>query len=266
MRIRIAALLFVCAGLGLAQGPTVSSGGILNGASFTAGQPITGGSLISIFGTSFASKVAQADTIPLSTSLGGVTVEFVNGDKKISAPMLFANSTQLNVQVPWELVPAGSSANVNVIVSSNGVAAAPAQVSVAQFSPGVFASNGLAIAVNSSDGTLAWPVGAVPGLATHPAKIGDTILVYANGMGAVASPPADGANSLDEIRRNLVTPQVMIGGVSAVVQFSGLSPQFVGVNQLNVVVPNVAPGSSLPLQIAVGGTTTSSGITMAVSQ
>ena len=103
----------------LAQGPTVSSGGIFNGASFTAGQPITGGSLISIFGTSFASKVAQADTIPLSTSLGGVTVEFVNGDKKDHAPMLFANSTQLNVQVPWELVPAGSSANVNVIVSSN---------------------------------------------------------------------------------------------------------------------------------------------------
>jgi uncharacterized protein (TIGR03437 family) len=109
-------------------------------------------------------------------------------------------------------------------------------------------------------------VGAVPGLTTHPAKIGDTILVYANGMGAVASPPADGANSLDEIRRNLVTPQVMIGGVSAVVQVSGLSPQFVGVNQLNVVVPNVAPGNSLPLQIAVGGTTTSAGITMAVSQ
>jgi uncharacterized protein (TIGR03437 family) len=38
------------------------------------------------------------------------------------------------------------------------------------------------------------------------------------------------------------------------------------VNQLNVVVPNVAPGNSLPLQIAVGGTTTSAGITMAVSQ
>jgi uncharacterized protein (TIGR03437 family) len=265
MRFRIVPLLFVCAGLGFAQAPSVSNGGVLNGASFATGQPITPGSLISIFGTNFASQVAEADTIPLSKSLGGVTVEFVNGDTTIGAPMLFADSTQLNVQVPWELVPAGATANVSVIVSNNGLSSAPAQVAVGPFSPGVFASNGLAIAVNS-DGTLAWPVGAVPGLTTHPAKIGEIVLVYADGLGAVASPPADGANSLDLVRKNLVTPQVLIGGVSAVVDFAGLSPQFVGVNQLNVTVPNVTPGNSVPFQLVLGGMTTTSSVTMAVSQ
>jgi uncharacterized protein (TIGR03437 family) len=57
----------------------------------------------------------------------------------------------------------------------------------------------------------------------------------------------------------------MIGGVTAQVEFSGLSPQFVGVNQLNVVVPNTAAGNSVPLQLMVGGITTSNAITMAVA-
>jgi uncharacterized protein (TIGR03437 family) len=265
MRIRTFALLFVCAGLALGQAPSISDGGILNGASFTKGQAITPGSLISIFGTNLASKLAQADTIPLSNSLGGVSVLFINGNTAKNTPMLFANGTQLNVQVPWDLIPAGSSANVKVIVTANGVNSNTETVALAPFSPGVFASNGMAIAVNNSDGTLAWPAGAVPGLATHPAKPGDVLIVYATGLGAVADPPADGQNSLDKLRTTLVTPQILIGGVSAQVGFSGLSPQFVGVNQINVTVPEVAAGNTVPFQIVLGGITTT-GTTIAVTQ
>jgi uncharacterized protein (TIGR03437 family) len=273
MRIRIFGLLFVCAGLALAQAPSIINGGVLNGASFAKNQPVTPGSLVSIFGTQLASKVSQADTIPLSASLGGVTVLFINGNTAKNAPMLFVQpddpannvTSQLNVQVPWDLVPAGASANVKVIVTNNGVNSNTANVAIAPFSPGVFASNGLAIAVNS-DGTLAWPTGAVPGLTTHPAKIGDTVIVYATGLGAVADPPADGENSLDKLRPNLVTPQIMVGGVSAEVEFAGLSPQFVGVNQINVKIPNAAPGNSVPFQIILGGITTDASVTMAVSQ
>jgi uncharacterized protein (TIGR03437 family) len=275
MRIRTIVLLLACAGFGFAQTPAIISGGVLNGASFAKGQPVTVGSLVSIFGTNLASKIAEADTIPLSNSLGGVTVQFVNGATTLNAPMLFVKpddpanqvSSQLNVQVPWELVPQGTTANVNVnvIVTNNGVASAPSQVTVGPFSPGVFSSNGLAIAVNA-DGTLAWPTGTIPGVTTHPAKIGDLIIVYATGLGAVANPPADGQNSLDQLRTNLVPPQVMIGGVSAPVAFAGLSPQFVGVNQLNVTVPNVAPGNSVPLQIQLGGITSPASVTMAVTQ
>jgi uncharacterized protein (TIGR03437 family) len=265
MRIRAITLLFVCAGLALAQAPSVSDGGILNGASFAKGQAITPGSLITIFGTNLASKLAQADTIPLSNSLGGVSVLFINGNTAKNTPMLFANGTQLNVQVPWDLVPAGASANVKVIVTSNGVNSNTETVAVGPFSPGVFASNGMAIAVNNSDGTLAWPTGAVPGLATHPAKPGDVLIVYATGLGAVANPPANGQNSLDQLRTTLVTPQILIGGVSAKVDFSGLSPQFVGVNQINVTVPDTASGNNVPFQIVLGGITTT-GTTIAVSQ
>jgi len=257
-------MLLAGASLGLAQ-PTVTSGGILNGASFSTGVPVTPGSLISIFGTNFAAHSASADTIPLSNTLGGVSVEFVNGDTKVSAPMLFADSTQLNVQVPWEILPSGTLTSVNVIVTNNGKASPASPVMVGPFSPGVFASNGLAIAVNNSDGTLAWAVGAVPGLTTHPAKPGDVVIIYANGLGAVVDTPADGANSLDKLRRNLVPPQVTVGGVSAVLDFAGLSPQFVGVNQINMIVPDAAPGDNVPLVIKVGGIASPATTTMAIS-
>jgi uncharacterized protein (TIGR03437 family) len=273
MRIRAFMFLLASAGVVMAQAPAVFDGGVLNGASFTKGEPVTAGSLVSIFGTNLASQIAAADTIPLSNSLGGVSVQFVNGDTTISAPMLYAQpddptnkvTSQLNVQVPWEIVPAGTTANVNIVVTSNGVSSAPTQVTVGPFSPGVFASNGLAIAVNA-DGTLAWPVGTVPGLTTHPAKMGDALIIYATGLGAVDSPPADGQNSLDQLRTNVTPPQVMIGGVSAPVQFAGLSPQFVGVNQINVTVPAVAAGNSVALQIQLGGVTTSDSVKMAVTQ
>jgi uncharacterized protein (TIGR03437 family) len=260
-------LLVISAGLGFAQ-PSISKGGILNGASFATGQPIAPGSLITIFGTNLANTVASADTIPLSTKLGGVLVEFENGATQVRAPMLFVspgNSSQLNVQVPWEILPSGTTTSVKVVVDNNGKLAT-AQVQVGPFSPGVFASNGRGVAVNFSDGTLAWPVGAVPGLTTHPAKPGDVLVVYATGLGAVDHTPADGANGGSELRTNLVTPQVMIGGVTAKVAFSGLSPQFVGVNQLNITVPNAAPGDQVPLQISVGGVTSPDTTTIAISQ
>ena len=65
MRIRAITLFFICAGLALAQAPSISDGGILNGASFTKGQAITPGSLISIFWDEFSvSKVSKRTPFP----------------------------------------------------------------------------------------------------------------------------------------------------------------------------------------------------------
>ena len=46
------------AGRGLAQVPSVTSGGVVNGASFTAGVPVAPGSIISIFGSNLATGTA----------------------------------------------------------------------------------------------------------------------------------------------------------------------------------------------------------------
>jgi uncharacterized protein (TIGR03437 family) len=56
----------------------------------------------------------------------------------------------------------------------------------------------------------------------------------------------------------------MVGGVTAQVLFSGLQPQFVGVNQVNIVIPNVPPGDRVPLQIQMGGIISPDNVTIAV--
>jgi uncharacterized protein (TIGR03437 family) len=263
MRIQLIVVPFLLCGLAYSQ-TAISAGGIVNGADFQIGKAITPGSLITIFGTQLAARTAQADSIPLSASLGGVTVTFVTDSRSVTAPMLFVTASQINAQVPWDLIPNNTTATVNVIVNNNGTSSAPSPVTVGAFSPGVFASNGRAIAVNQ-DGTLAWPAGLIAGLTTHPAKPGDVIIVYATGLGAVDTAVQDGHDSLDKLRNTLVKPQVSIGGISANVLFSGLSPQFVGVNQLNITIPNATAGDNVPIQLQSGGVT-STAVTIAVSQ
>ena len=263
-------VLLVSAAASLAQ-PTVSNGGVLNGASFDkSGVGVTPGSLVSIFGSNLASANAQASSIPLSVSLGNVSVTF-NG---VSAPMLGTfpmasgpNVDQLNVQLPWEL----TGATVQVVVTNNGTKGPAQNVTLAPVSPGIFSippGGGQAIAINS-DGSLAAPAGSIPGVATRPAKIGDSggLMILATGLGPVDSSIADGANSLDKLRHTTTTPTVLIGNVPAQVVFSGLTPQFVGVNQVNVAIPAGTPtGNQVPIQIQMGGQTSSANVTIAVSQ
>jgi uncharacterized protein (TIGR03437 family) len=234
-------------------------GGIVNGASFVPGQAIAPGSLFSIFGSQLAAAPAGADTIPLSTSLGGVTVKFVSGSTSVEAPLLYLQSNQINAVVPWNLVPG----DATVVVTSASVSSTPASVKIGEFSPALFAIGTMA-AIQNVDGSLAQPAGSIPGRTTHPAAIGDVVIIYATGLGPVDTTPANG-DTPSKTTNSLHKPFVAIGGLSAEIQFSGLSPQFVGVYQLNVVVPNVAPGDTVPVQLSLGGIT-SPKLTMAVSQ
>lgn len=206
-----------------------------------------------------AASLAEADSIPLSTSLGGVSVTF-NG---ITAPLLFVVQGQINAQLPWNM-PAGAA---TVVVNNKGAVSPTATFQVASTSPGIFSVQfgiGQAIAINL-DGTLAAPVGSIPGLTTYPVKRGDAIIIYANGLGPVDQPVASGQNSLDQLRNTVSKPTVLVGGVQAQLLFSGLTPQFVGVNQVNIVIPQGAPtGDKVPLQFQLGGITTTDQVTMAI--
>lgn len=261
--------LFVGAAVCSAQTPVVADGGVLNGASFAKGQPVSPGGLVSIFGTGLVSKLALADTIPLSNSLAGVTVTF--GDLPPS-PLLAAvpgvpgqSDDQINAQLPWEI---GSGTGVvNVTVKTPNGTSAGVAVNFAPSMPGIFtaAAGGqlYAIAVNSSDSTLVWPQG-LASTGSHPAKAGDVLIIYATGLGAVDHTPADGGIP-SALAQTIAKPSVLFGGVAGVVEFSGLAPQFVGVNQLNVQVPSgVTAGSAVPLQIQVNGVSSSNQVVVAI--
>jgi minor extracellular serine protease Vpr len=249
-----------------AQQPVIAPGGVLNAASNAKGTSVSPGSLISIYGTALASTLASADTIPISTTLGNVTVTFNN----IPAPMLYVSNTpqQINAQIPWELQ---GSTSAQVVVT-NGAASAPMTVPLTPAAPGIFSFGsgvGQAIAYGNSDGQFAAPVGAYPGLTTHPAKIGDTtsLVILATGLGPVNPPVQTGNDVTDgQLHQCATLPVVMVGGVPAQVVFAGMTPQFVGVYQLNIVIqPGTPTGNAVPLQIQMNGITTTNLVTIAVS-
>ncbi len=100
---------------------------------------------------------------------------------------------------------------------------------------------------------------------SHPAMSGDTVLFYAAGLGPVSNPPVDGANAADGLRPTTSPLTAMIGGAPAPVSFSGLSPQFAGVYQVNVAVPrNVTTGGAVPVQLVIGGAMSADTLTIAL--
>jgi len=252
---RLMGISIVSFGLGLAQTPVVTPGGVVDAASFEA--VVSPGSLVSIFGSNLASQIAEAGGIHLPISLGGVSVKF----NEITAPLLYVSPTQINAQLPWEVPSTGA---VNVTVTSNGTQSAPQPVMVTSIAPGIFATRGYAIAIHS-DGTLAAPGGAVPQVSSHSATPGETLILLGTGLGPVNPAGLTGNNSIDTLRTAVTTPMVFIGDIPAQVAFSGLSPEFVGVDQLNVVVPSDAPtGDAVPLVIQSGGRTSSGKTSIAV--
>jgi uncharacterized protein (TIGR03437 family) len=255
-----------------AQAPQVSNNGVVNGASFDSTIPVAPGSLVSIFGTSLAAKIATADSIPLATSRAEADVQSVTFNN-IPAPLLYVSDKQINAQVPANVLPAGVTAGTaTLVVNRSTGASTPVNVTVGPFSPAIFTTPGpsgtiLGVAINP-DGSVAAPVGAIPGGFTHPAKAGDPgqLVIYVDGLGAVTPPVADGHNTVDGLRTDTTVPTVLVGGVPLTPSFAGLSPNFVGLGQINVFLPPSVPtGDAVTLQLEVGGITTSNKVVIAIS-
>jgi uncharacterized protein (TIGR03437 family) len=92
------------------------------------------------------------------------------------------------------------------------------------------------------------------------------LIIYANGLGPVSPAPQTGNNSLDKLRQATTPPTVLFSNLPGNLIFAGLSPQFVGVYQVNASVPSVTASDTVPLQMQVGGFTSPvTGAAIAVS-
>ena len=223
-------------------GLAVGAGAVTDAANYSL--PVAPGSVIAIFGTFELTSPAASSTLPIPTSLGGLSLTFGGS---LPAPLFYAGSMQVNAQVPWELA---GQVQASVIAAWNGQTSAPQTVSLAAYAPGIFtldASGSGTGAILDSNYVVVSPA--------NPTTPGAYIQIYCTGLGPVSNQPATGAAAPGgPFAETTVTPSVSIGEVDALVVFSGLAPGTVGLYQVNVQVPaGVTPGNSVQVMLSIGG-------------
>ncbi len=222
-------------------------GGVSNAAS---GAPrVSPGALASIYGAGFGTITFKADDgRPWPTSTTNLVTVQVNG---AAVPLYYVSPGQINFQVPWS-TPTTGAANVAVVV--NGGSSNIAAVPVATAAPGLFYDqvSGAAIVQNTPDYSL--------NSASNPAPAGSTIVAYLTGSGPVTPAAKDGTPAPgDTLSWATSAYSATIGSATATVSFTGLTPGFIGLAQMNIVVPaTLAPGV-YPLSVTIDGQTSNSG-------
>jgi len=228
--------------------PVTFDNSVVSTASFIpAPAPVAPGSIATVFGVyvndgSLVGSSAFGPEGRLVTRLGEASAT-LNG---IPAPMLFSFPGQLAIQIPYEL-EGQSTATLQVTV--RGQAGVTSTVRLDSVVPGVFTlsndGKGAAAVLHQDGVTVVTP--------QNPARHGEIVVLYATGLGAVNPPLATGAPS--EGNRTVAATTVSVGGIASPrVDFSGASPGFVGLYQVNFQIPpNAASGSAQPLVLNVGG-------------
>jgi uncharacterized protein (TIGR03437 family) len=228
--------------VGSGSGPVVNA--VVNGASFLPGGVVPG-EIATIFGANLttSSGINLTSSLPLPTSFLNVSVT-VNGSP---APLFAVDNVngqqQINFQVPWEVAGKGNAA---IAVINNGAAGAPVAVPVLSAQPAIFSYT-----VGSNTFGAILHANFQLADTAHPVSAGEVVLIYCTGLGPVSPQPQDGVAGKGEA--TVAKAAVSIGGANAIVQFSGLAPGFVGLNQINAQIPAGVSSGNNPVSITISG-------------
>lgn len=235
--------------------PVVQRSGVVRAAGYGGGAAAAG-SLLSIFGSNLADVSESATTVPLPIQISQTRV-YIN---LRPAPLFFTSSGQINAQIPWEFA---SDTSVQLSVVRGGAASLPVPVDLTAASPGIFLlRENVGVVVNATNGQLADQ--------EKPVRGGDTLVVYASGLGPVAGNVTTGAPASSTELEPLQAPveaTLTVGGqpVPLAVQFAGSAPGFIGVNQVNATVPAGTPAGVGSLKLRTRGVDSNS-VLIAVQQ
>ncbi len=229
--------------LGQGPGPQLSSSGVVHAASFEPG--LVAGSLASIFpaGIRDSPGISNALSLPLPLSMDGVSVTMNGAAAPILAVANVDGVEQINVQVPWSLL---NEETVSVVVTADGVSSDPAAVGVLSVQPGVFLIDGERPAIQHNTGFA--PV--TEGSPLHP---GEYAAAYLTGLGPVRNPPPTGNAAAGSDATTLGVVTATLDGQPVAIVFAGLAPGFVGLYQVNFLVPENARDGTLDLVFRADG-------------
>ncbi len=116
---------------------------------------------------------------------------------------------------------------------------------------------------------IAGPTTASLGYPSAPIPRGTGAFFYVTGLGAMTPSVPDGSGTCpapNGICNANAMPTVLVGGITAQVAFAGQAPEFPGVFQVNITIPQAAPaGDAVSLVIvSADGSVTSNTATIAV--
>jgi uncharacterized protein (TIGR03437 family) len=236
--------------------PSIKSGGVVSAGAYGDFSSVAPGSWIEIYGANLAVDSRQwaasdfkGSAAPISLDGTSVTI----GGQ--SAFVDYISSAQVNAQIPLGI---GSGPQQLVVTTPSG-AMATSTITVSPSAAGLLAPSQFVVAGKQYAGALftdgvtyVLPTGAVSGATSRPAHVGDTVVIYGVGFGAVtpSTPAGQIASGQTQLASSL---QIFFGGSQATLSYQGLAPGFVGLYQFDVVVPNVAASSLVPLTFTLGG-------------
>ena len=219
---------------------------LLNAADFARG-PLAPGLAVALFGSHLANTTAFPQTAflfpfpyPLPLELGGTAV-YVND---VLAPLFFVSPGQVNFLVPYSVL--GPTASITL---RNASGEASARLPLGDASPGIF---------QSEEGDSFFQDNGTPVSEIAPAQPGETLSLFASGLGAV-NPPIVSQSRAPFFPLTTTTnlPVVRVGGIQAEVLFSGLVPGTVGRYRVNFAVPAGLAGN-VQVVVEMGGVTSKS--------
>ncbi len=246
--------------------PLLSSAGVVNAASFSTTNPISASSFFTIFG----SNLADASGFWGSAFVNNVAPRSLNGVRVLvqdqEAFIVFTSGGQLNVLAP-ESLPEGP---VSLVVENNGTRSAPVTVQSRRTNPAFFRfspNNNRYFASTANDGSayiapsnLFDNSGVLDGLPVRPAKPGEFIVLYGNGLGLTAPtvpggqipPPRAGGHPLASPSTLRMTSTDGAVTRTLTPAYAGLSG-FPGLFQVVFAVPTDLPDGDYETVFTVSG-------------
>jgi uncharacterized protein (TIGR03437 family) len=240
---------------------------VVNAATYQASVPVAQGSLATLFGGGLT-----PDTVTISSTTWPKTAAnrqlVVNDD--LQAPIYYIGPKQVNFQVPSNA--ALGAARIAIRTADTGELVAGGGLLVSAAAPGVFTANqsgsGQAAVLNQ-DFTV--------NSSSNPAPAGSIVSIYGTGQGQVSPAVSDGsAAGSSPLSNTVAVPTssgtaclnnqpsmcVAIGSGFGDVKYSGLAPGYIGLWQINVLIPSGATGA-VPIRVVINGTPSNT-VTVAV--
>lgn len=218
---------------------------VVNGASMEPG-PVAPGELVTIFCPGIGPEIGMAGR----ADAGGI-METTVADTRVlfdgaAAPILFVQSGQISVQVPYAV--AGST---QMEVIYNGESRLQQNIPVADTAPGIFAA--------------IWNEDSTQNSAANAAPRDSIVTFYATGEGVTDPRGITGRTSQPPYPQPALPLSLRIGGRSSEIVYVGSAPGRIGVMQIDARVPGgFAPTGILSVVLQVGLASSQSGVTIAV--